>query len=260
MAFARPILASENVGACDDHWSELARQYEAQEPPDYPGFLDAWQALKGECSKSPRYKARLGLINFYLHRGKEAQAAVAGIDPAEVDSEPLVQLVQLLADAAVMRYSGKPKEEELLSLEQRMREFMKRNPYDVLGVTLLADIFSQLGRYPPSIEAYERVLEFAGMSAKSAQVMRNLMLNYVAVGRYEDAARLAAPAATHKRSLMSDLYFACGAATAYAEIGKIDTAKDVLNILVNRRPEVTKAPEFIAAVDLVRRKIKESER
>lgn len=244
---AQSARSRESDASCDKHWEELSTRYVVEAAPsDYASLLSAWKALHHECEASPRYKARLGLIYFYLDRPREMKKAIASIRRPQ--NEPLVQLVDILADAAFLRGSA-PSEADLLRLEQRLLAFAEANPRDPAGLTLLADVIGELGRYDIAIELYQKVLSGTERSVRTAGVMRNLTVTYADAGRYQEAYDLAGEALALKRSdLTADLYFMCAVARSQAAIGKIEGAQDTLTLLAVKKPEVKSHAHFKAAV------------
>jgi tetratricopeptide (TPR) repeat protein len=248
---ARSALASESNDWCDARWEEISSEYSYKSPPDYEGLLAVWKRLEGACAGQPRYWARLALTYFYLDRLKEAQSALASMRPADRQKESLVQLVQILVDAATLLDQRDRSEDELISLEQRLHAYSKENPSDAAGLSLMADVLSQLGRHQVAVESYETALKAIGVSRRSVGLLRNLTIGYVDVGRYEDAYNVAGTALSLDKGLFTDLYFICAAAKAQAAIGKIKGAQDALTVIAAKRPEVKQDPHFKATVAYV---------
>jgi len=246
-------IAGESVGAsCDRRWEELSTRYVAKTAPsDYAGLLSAWKRLDRECKESPRYWARLGLIYFYLDQPRETKKAIASVRGRE--AEPLIQLVDILADIALLRNDGSARSKaELERLEYRLLDFAENNPRDPVGLSLLADVIGGLGRYDSAILLYQKVLEGIGKSARTSGVMRNLTIAYADAGRYQEAYDLAGEALQLKRSdLTADMYFMCAVARSQASLGKIDGAQNTLTLLALKRPEVESDPHFKSAVAFV---------
>jgi tetratricopeptide (TPR) repeat protein len=253
----QPSQSAESNDPCDSRWDELSRQYvQGGSSADYSALLQAWETLEQACENSPRYRARLSLIYFYLDRPTEAKSALATVSRDEEERESLVQLARILADAMLLRGDPAP-ESELEALEQRLRVYALKNPRDPVGVSLLGDVLSDLGRDEAAIEAYEAVLKSVGTSARSVGVMRNLTVSYENVARHEDAYRLAGEALSFDRAgLTADLYFMCAAAEAQASLGKMKGARDTLTLLAAKKPELREHPHFKAAVDVVKEKMR----
>ncbi len=259
MLLAQMSMAGEANDPCDGRWEDVSRRFvQGHASADYPGLLQAWKALESTCGNSPRYRARLGLIHFYLDQPKEAKGVLAGISRDEEEREPLVQLVRILADAMLLR-GGEAREADLEAIEQRLRDYAGSNPRDPVGVTLLGDVLAELGRHEAAIHAYEAVLNAMGMSARAVGVMRNLTISYEDVERHEDAYQLAGEAMSFDRAgLTADLHFMCAVAKAQASLGKMKGARDTLTLLGNKKPEVREHPAFRSAVEFVKAKMREN--
>lgn len=256
---ATQTSALEESDSCETAWEDLSKQYVQGTPsPDYAALLLAWKNLEQACGKSPRYRARLALIYFYLDRPQEAKDAVATLSPEQAEREPLVELTQILADIGLLR-GGSAHEDDLQAVEQRLRVYASKNPRDPVGIALLADVLNELGRYAAAIEAYEAVLKSIGTTARSVGVMRNLTITYEQAARHEDAYTLAGKALQFDRAgLTADLDFMCAAARAQASLGKMQGARDTLTLLANKQPEIREHPDFKAAVDFVKQKMRET--
>jgi tetratricopeptide (TPR) repeat protein len=256
MEAAYGASAADPSEACDTHWQELSQQYtKNKSPPDYEGLLRVWQPLKKECSDSPRYWARLALTYFYLDKTKEAQSAIAAAYHSGARLDPLVELVQIIVDASALR-GGAVNQAELESIERRLFAYAEANPRDGVGLSLVADVLSQLGRHETATAVYEAVLKaLGGPSPQLVGLMRNLTISYADVGRYQEAHSLAAKALSFDKSLQSDPYFACAVAEANAGIGKVDKAKQILTWLANDQPEIRENPVFLRSVEFVKQKM-----
>lgn len=242
-----------SAASCDQEWQKLSEQYVTKAPADYAGMLSAWKALGKSC-EGQTYRARLGLIYFYLDRPQDAQTAIAELSP---DSrEPVVQLVQILIDAAFLREKRTPSETELKSMEQRLIRFSDAHPTDVVGMSLLADIVGELGRHEIAISLYERALSSLQPTPAAAGVMRNLTISYSEVGRHQEAFDMAGQAVAFNKGYMEDLYFMCALATSQTALGHIDGAQDTLTLLAVKKPGVKTSPLFLDTVELVKAKMR----
>jgi tetratricopeptide (TPR) repeat protein len=250
-------LALEANDSCEAKWEDLSKEYVHQSPSaDYGAALRAWKGLESTCDNSPRYRARLALIYFYLDQPKASKEALATVSREEEEGEPLVTLVRILADAALLRDSG-ASQGELEEIEERLRAYALKNPRDAVGVTLLGDVLNDLGRYEAAAQAYVAVIKAMGMSARSVGVMRNLTITYEQMARHEDAYRLAGEVISYDRAgLTSDLYFMCAVARAQASLGRVKGARDTLTLLANKNAEVREHPDFKAAVAFVKEKMR----
>lgn len=242
--------------SCDDQWRDLSATYTQQSPANYQGMLSSWKSLETECAGSARYRARLALIYYFLDQPKAGKGALARIGEAEGQREPLVQLVGILTDVALLRESGQANEAGLKEIEQRVHAYVESNPTDVAGVSLLADVWSELGRHDAAIALYEQVLRSTGPSPRVAGVMRNLTITYAEAGQFQDAYELAGHAVAANREFLGDLYFVSAVARSQAAIGKIDDAKNTLTLLSLKKPEVKNDPTFREAVAFVIEKSK----
>ena len=240
---------------CDRRWEELSSRYTHRSPADYGGLLSEWQALEKECGTTQRYKPRLALTYYYLDRPQDAKRVLASIGSSG-QQESLTELVQILVDISLLSDAGKLDETALLQLEQRLQTFATHHPTDVVGMSLLADVISERGRFDVAIELYEKALSAIGPSRRAANLLRNLTVTYSRAHRYEAAYDTADKAITYNKDLLSDMFFVCAVARAQASIGKIENAKDTLTVLAVKNPEVKQQQEFKSAVAFVIEKSK----
>ena len=232
---------------CDERWSKLS----AAAGSNYNQLLSFWTEEAARCRESQRYLARLALIDFFLDRPADGKVLLSELSAAQLQAEPLNKLALLLIDGSMMKADPTHGESAFASLEARTREYVKENPNDLVGASLLGDLLSEMGQYDSAIDIYVRVLNSMKPSPKGAGILRNLTITYSEAGRYQEAYDAASMALAQKHELVDDLYFVCAIARAQAAIGKIDGAKNSLTLLATKHPDVRADSVFRSAVQFV---------
>lgn len=167
------------------------------------------------------------------------------------DYSYLVDFSLLHADMAeVMNRTIKM--EDVRRLEEKYLAFVKRYPEFPDGHGMLGGIQTILEKHDDAIKSLEVGLRSA---MDVSGVYRNLTISYTAVGRYEEAIRVADKAFQLNRRLTSDPDFAFALAKADAGIGNFHAAETVLRVIAAKVPEVRSDPDFKEAVDFVTAKM-----
>lgn len=253
--------AESRITFCERQWDDLSSKHAKTSAADYEGLLNSWKSLDKECGSLPTYKARMALVYFYLDRLKEAHSELVTLSP-ENRQNLLVRVVEILVDLSLLneRKGGQLNTTELTQFDTRIRSVLKDKPTDPGALTLLADVSSELGKHELAIELYEKALEAVAPSPRGWGILRNLTIAYGAANRYEEAYDMAGKSLALNRALMSDPYFMCTVAKAQAYIGKLEAAKETIEVLAAKRPDVKTIPEFKEAVIFVRQKLNEAGR
>lgn len=251
--------ASENVSSwCEQQWLTQSAEYADRDAPDYGGLLEHWRQYAARCSGTVAYEARLAFIYFYLDQPEKAKEALKPIVNKKSEYGHLVQLAQLLIEANELMIDQKPDTARLDELEIKLLKFVRQYPQQLEGYGLLGGVETLLGHHDAAIKTLEKAALMTKSMNSKAGIYRNLTISYAQAGRYQDAYDAAGTAISLRKSVMSDQYFVYAVAKADAGLEKFSDAQTALRVLAAKKPEVKKDPDFLATVDFVFEKIKQS--
>lgn len=232
---------------CEDQWRIVSANNTVPAQTDYSGLLVKWKEYGAECSGTVAYEARLSTIYSLSQNPDKAREVIKAVDATESGYSHLVDLALLQAETAEVLY-GELNREDVVLLEKKYLNFVKKYPDFYDGYGILGSIQTILGKYDKAIISLEFGLQ---SSMELWSVYRNLTISYTEVGYYEKAVKAADAAFERNNQLTSDPYYAYAFAKASAGIGDIKTAETVLKVIATKVPEVRGDPEFKDAVDFV---------
>lgn len=238
---------NEKAEWCEEQWKIVSANNTIPNQEDYSALLAKWKEYGAECTGTVAYEARLSTIYSLSQNPDKAREILRAVNATESDYRHLVDLALLQAETTEVMY-GELSRGDVVSLEKKYLDFVKKYPTFYDGHGMLGSIQTILGKYDRAISS----LEFALQSSMELwSVYRNLTICYAEVGDYERAFKAADAAYVRNSQITADPYYMYAYAKASAGIGKIKSAETALKIIAAKVPEVRSHPGFKDAVDFV---------
>ncbi len=238
---------------CEQQWLVEAAEFGNRDVPDYAGLRTRWQQYADKCRGTVAYEARLAITYAHLHQSDKARKVLKSVAGRSSEYAYLVELAGLQADTMELVSANSLDEEHLREFERKYASFVKRYPSLVEGYGLLGGVQTMLGEYLNAAKTLEKALDIQP-DMRDWGLLRNLTIDYAALGVHQSAYVAASLALEVRKGLMSDTPFMCALANADIGLGKLKDADKVLRVLVAKTPEARSAPEFLAAVRLLQSK------
>jgi tetratricopeptide (TPR) repeat protein len=243
--------AGAETGAwCEKQWAVDSTVFVSKQAarPDYDGLLKKWELYRPKCVGTGAYEARWAMALALLGRIDEANAVLRTVENKETDYPYLVEAARLQIDTWDALRSPNDQKVRLVSIEKRYRALVKTHPSWLQGYGLLGSVQTVLEMHHEAIPNLERS---RSADADTWGSFRNLTVSYAAVGRFSDALDAAGIALDSNSNVMSDADFMYAAAKSNLALGETKAARNVLQVLVSKRPAVRSDPDFARVLSLV---------
>lgn len=218
---------------CQRAWQGLA-----DHPAGSDALLAAWKGHESRCKGTGVYEVRLASIladrdEFDLARQVLQTSTIPDNYKKQSETaEITIDYLQAVASADRAR---------LGSLEGRASKFAKANPDVIPVLAMLGHTRVILGKYEAAIAPLESVIR-SGHGLLGDH--RNLTVAYANTGHYKEALELLDKTYAISKQVTSDEEFMYAATLAYAANGKVDAAKSMLTLIVNKKPELQHDQKF----------------
>jgi len=236
------VLLMSNVSAappstaqaeCQSAWQRLA-----DKPAGSDALLEAWKAYEPRCKGTGVYEIRLASIltdrdEFDLARKVLQTTAVPDNYKKQMESaEITVDYLQAMATGERAR---------LERVEARAAKYTQANAGVVPILAELGHTRLVLGKYEQAIAPLETVVDSGHGNVGDH---RNLTVAYANSGHYQKALELLDKTYSMSQEVTSDEEFMYAATLAFAATGKVDSAKSMLTLIVNKKPELQHDARF----------------
>jgi len=236
------VLLMSNVSAappntaqaeCQSAWQRLA-----DKPAGSDALLEAWKAYEPRCKGTGVYEVRLASIladrdEFDLARKVLQSSSIPDNYRKQSESaEITIDYLQAMSTGERAR---------LDRVEVRASKYVQANPGVVPILAVLGHTRVVLGKYAQAVEPLEAVIQSGHGNLGDH---RNLTVAYAQSGNYPKALELLDKTYSMSHEVTSDEEFMYAAALAYAATGKVDSAKSMLTLIVNKKPELQHDARF----------------
>jgi lipopolysaccharide biosynthesis regulator YciM len=211
-------------------------------PAGSDALLAAWKGYESRCKGTGVYEVRLASIladrdEYDLARQVLQTSTIPGNYRKQSEvAEITIDYLQAVATGD---------RERLERLEGRAAKFGNANPGEIPVLAMLGHTRVILEKYEPAIAPLESVVR-SGHGLLGDH--RNLTVAYANSGHYQKALEMLDKTYSMSKQVTSDEEFMYAATLAYAANGKVDAAKSMLTLIVNKKPELQHDPRFAQTV------------
>jgi len=218
---------------CQRDWQGLVEQQLESD-----ALLAAWKGHESKCKGTGIYDLRL--VSIYADQGDYDQARQLLEAAAIPDNlRKQAEIAGIYVDYLQAVDSGERARME--KLEARAATFVKANPKTATVIAILGHAQVLLGKYEQAIAPLETVVR-GGVG--NLRDHRNLTIAYANAGHYQSALEMLDKTYAMSKEVTSDEEFMYAAALAYAAVGKVDSAKSMLTLIVTKKPQLKDDPRF----------------
>jgi tetratricopeptide (TPR) repeat protein len=250
---------SQSPEWCDERWEIESTGYGGSEG-EARALLERWQTHAAHCSGSAVFEAHLASIYLELGQTEKAKSALAPLSSRKSAYSHFVEMQLLRIEMAEAASRGS-ENFDFSGFRNRMLELTRKYPNWSPGYSMLGSMESASDKHEDAVLHLKLAIEHLENGKKEAPntwgIYRNLAVSFTALHGYEEAKNAGEIAFRLNNSIMSDQYFMYAMAIADAGMGKIHEATTTLRVIAAKKPEVKSDPEFLAAVEFVRRKANE---
>ncbi len=222
---------SVKIDQCESSWKKLFR---AKNGRVDDSLLEEWKNHERECKGTRIYEIHLASIYLRLEK----------FEPAKIilQSATIPQQYKLKAEIVGVNIDylqaisfEKIDLSALRRLEARIVS-LKNEQQDVSAVLgILGHVQLLLGKYPDAVDTLEKVVANR-IDGDDLTDYRNLTVAYANVERYEEALALVDKTYSLSKDVTSDKEFMYAAALAYSAVGNVESAKNMLTLILNKNP------------------------
>lgn len=249
------LFVSANAGAddrserCDELWHDVSSRPNSSSGRDYQKLLTEWLKLEEQCKGTGIFEIRLALIHILRGQYDEGRRILGGakIPP---QYEALAATVRANADLRDILSSENPDRARLGSLEKTVTQLARKYPGHLPLHSLLGNLNVILGHYSNAIEPLENAARIK--EGDRWGVFRNLTIAYSKVGNYQGALKAADQTFEIYKGVTNDEDFMYALAIANAGTGDVEATKDVLSLILTKKPHLQNDPEFKETVGKAR--------
>jgi len=233
MSNASAKTPEETQAECQHDWQGLVDQQ-----PEDVALLAAWKGHESKCKGTGIYELRLASIYADQNDFDRArQVLEAAVIPDSLKKQ--AEISGITIDYLQAVDSGESA--RLEKMEGRAAAFVKANPRSGSVLAMLGHAQILLGKYEQAIAPLEAVVH-GGIGNLGDH--RNLTIAYANAGHYQSALEMLDTTYSMSQEVTSDEEFMYAAALAYAAVGKVDSAKSMLTLIVNKKPQLKDDPKF----------------
>jgi tetratricopeptide (TPR) repeat protein len=244
---------------CDERWEAESTGYGGSEA-EARALLERWQGHAGNCSGTAVYEAHLATIYLELGQTGKAKAALAPVSSRKSAYSHFVEMQALRIEMAEAT-SGQNSNFDLSGFRNKLLAFTRKYPNWSPGYSMLGAMESVDGKHEEAVSHLTLAIKNLESGKEEAPntwgIYRNLAISFAALHRYEEAKEAGEIAFRLNRATMSDQHFMYAMAIANAGMGNVREATTTLRLIAAKKPEVRNDPEFLAAVEFVRKQAKE---
>ena len=254
--FAAPAVRAETAAWCEQQWEVVTADPGPALQPSYKEMLARWQEYRGKCAGTIAYEARLAILYAQIGDSAKAREVLKGVEGKKSDYGYLVELASLQTELSeILADSRSDKRAKLKQLTGKYGAFVKRHPDFPPGYFVLGGLQTTLEEHREAIQTLIAGLNHTEKDKRRAPnlwgVYRNLTISFAETGNYRTALGAADVAFELKKGLTSDAYFAMALAKADAGTGNFKAARDALNVIAVKVPQVKNDPKFIETVNFL---------
>jgi tetratricopeptide (TPR) repeat protein len=239
------LAADQNVRTteCEQKWVELSRERRSDTKPSV--LLAAWKTHERQCKGTGVYEIRLASIFTEMEQFDSARTTLAQVSVPE-KYKAQAEVLEINIDYLAALSSDDVDRAALQNLELRATTFLKAKPNANAVIGILGHVRIILGKYREAIEPLEKLV--TGPSGGDLTDNRNLTIAYANSERYTDALEMLDRTYALSKEVTSDEEFMYAAILAYAAVGKVDAAKTMLTLILNKKPHLKSDVRFAEIV------------
>lgn len=240
---------------CEEQWAAASPDYLQRN--DFDGLLARWQQLAGECRGTVAYEARLALAHTSLGDFNSARTTLESIDGLTSEYSWLAELMYLLNDSREHLATDRFDDDYLERLADRWEEYVRSHPNRPEGYRELGNVRMLQGRYEVAVANLEKAV---ASERQAWLIFRDLAIGYSMLGRYDETMLAGQEAIKQRRGLSTDPEFVYAIARANAGLGRIELARQAMDLIVRLKPEVKDEPDYKETVNFIRAQEKAGKR
>jgi tetratricopeptide (TPR) repeat protein len=207
--------------------------------------IHKWEALEPQCKGTGLYEYQLAKYYIQIREYKKSEEAIEnGMQQKTVYDKELA-----LARGDIYLH-----QKDYAEAEKVYRMVIKEYPdwyagYNYLGFSLFAQ-----GKNQEAVT----YLDKANKLTETADTYRTLTLTHYLLGNYEKAVESLNRAFSLDESIIGDRDPMVAGVRSYAELGKFEVARNLLAMLLQKRPDIKNDQEFLKAGLFLRQKMIEA--
>ncbi len=229
--------AADRADLCDRLWEETVSRRNSAGKEGVERLLAEWKSLDKKCRGTGIYEARLASLYLTLGDSKKARETLRGVK-APSRYEALATTIKLRAELAE-KEQGRS---QLEAIETEAAQVVTRHPDYIPLLSMLGTLRVKLDKYDAAIGPLEAATRHPDGNRWTTH--RNLTIAYSYSGQYRPALAAGDKAYAGNKELTSDEEFMYALALAYAATDDISAAKDALELILNKKPQLNEDPKF----------------
>jgi tetratricopeptide (TPR) repeat protein len=253
MVPAMACAAPDRARSCEESWNQTSAAFQQQQEGYAKALLEKWLALESQCRGTGVYEFRLAAL--YL-KVDQPQLALDVLNRAKSFPPPyaaLVPMAKVRAQIAVLVDTTPIPWDKVRALKPKVLAAVQTAPDDYVGYEEVANYMAMIDDAESAINYGEKAV---ALREDQWETHRTLTMAYFKKGDYHKSLINAGRAQQLRNSLIDDPPFMYVVAKAYAGIGNMTAAKNVMGLLLNEKPSERGTPEYRDAVNFIAAEIK----
>ncbi|MDP3858175.1 MAG: hypothetical protein Q8Q73_10505 [Stagnimonas sp.] len=192
----------------------------------------------------------MAMIYFFLNDPGKARQILSQTKASSPKYEYLIELAQLLIESKEMAVAQQTDDASMNGLEAKYVAFVTKYPEVMEGRALLGGLQTTMGNHGDAIRNLALATR-ADIPTLRAGIFRNLTISLAKLDRFPEAYQAANKTFSLHKSVMSDPWFMLAVARAQAGLGDIADAETTLGVILSKRPEIERDPDYLTTVHFV---------